>query len=212
MSDIIANADKTVSGWFDNQYVTAAVALLLIVYSAYGVNRLSPYILRMFDMPLFKLLLFLLIVYLARKTPTIAIIAAIAFMVTLQALTKMKVDEAVLDSARGQMQKEGMENMEDVPTPKQEMVVHEIVQQEVRMPEESTSEILKESKGGAAPEDMGQCVVPLQYRNSFYPQYTNMKSDVYDARFAGRDVAGYDQSLGNPEINGYEPNANYAAL
>ena len=73
MSDIIGNVDRTVTGWFANDYVNAAVAVLLIVYSAYGATRLPPYLLRLFDMPLFKMLVFFLIVYLARKSPTIAI-------------------------------------------------------------------------------------------------------------------------------------------
>ena len=201
MSVIIGNVDRTVTGWFANDYVNAAVAVLLIVYSAYGATRLPPYLLRLFDMPLFKMLVFFLIVYLARKSPTIAIIAAVAFMVTLQSLTKLKIDEAVLESAKSH--KENMEslpehNQEMIQEMRQEMVMQEMPQHEIQ--QDSVSNIQHETKV----VDGGECVQQLQYRNSFYPEYTNNNSqDVYNApnaRFAGQDVGGYD------------PDANYASI
>ncbi|ARF10040.1 hypothetical protein Indivirus_9_17 [Indivirus ILV1] len=207
MTDIMKTADDKVTGWLSNEYVNIALALLLVVYSAYGVNTLPPYILRLFDMPLFKLLVFLLIVYLARKSPTIAIIAAVAVMVTLQVLTKMKIDDALLTSVK-------KENMEQVAALKvnPEMAVHEIAQQEIHIPQEALIEIKTESKDVVS-DDSGSCVKQLQYNDNFYPQYTNLEQPtVYDARNTGKTVGGYDASLGNPEINGYDPNYNYAAL
>ncbi len=37
------------------------------------------------------------------------------------------------------------------------------------------------------------CTKTANYRNSFYPQYVNMKPDAYLARYSGGNVSGYDQ-------------------
>lgn len=193
MSDIIENADKTVTGWFDNKYLVGILVLLLVIYASYGVNQTSPYILRLFDMPLVKLLLLLLIVYFARLNPAIAIIAAIAFLVTLQVLAKMKAEDNMIDLGR--------ERMED--TKKEETVVTVVNQGEASIQTDTATDILNESK---------ECIVPLQYRNSFYPEYNVPGSDGREERNSNSDLPGFDTALGNPEINGYDPNSNYAAL
>lgn len=201
MSDIIENADKTVTSWLDNKYIVATIAILLILYASYGVNRTSPYILRLFDMPLVKILLLLLIVYFARLNPTIAIIMAIAFLVTLQVLTKMKADDGMLERMESNLE------AKEVGEKPQETVINEISNQETTINADSVESILQESKN-----QNQECVVPLQFRNSFYPQYSNQGPDGREDREFNQDLPGFDTALGNPEINGYDPNSNYAAL
>ena len=185
----VENADKTMTDWFANEYVVAAISILLIFYSAFGTTKLPPYILRLFDMPLFKLLLLFLIVYLARKSPTISIIAAIAFMVTLQALTKLKVDELVLDVAK----KEAMSNQE---IKNQDINYQDIEQDEINIPIESVMGIQDEIKDNVIPASIND--------DSFFPQYTNMAQDS--------QINAQNNGQFNAQINGYDPNSNYAAL
>ena len=107
--------DNTVKGWLsfidDNEYVTAALTIFLIVYASYAAPKLPPYILKLFDNPLFKLLIFFLIVYTAKKNPTVAIIAAVAFMVTIHALNKLKLDQMMM--ALVCKEKEHMANIQE---------------------------------------------------------------------------------------------------
>ena len=214
---LVQQFDTTVNGWLSiidqNEYVTAALSLFLILYAAYAVPKLPPYILAIFDKPLFKLIIFFLIVYTARKNPTVAIIAAIGLLVTLQAVNKFKVDRAiaeVIQENREAMADISMMNMansnmsqEEVPLPGN-MEMEDILLPESSVPEGAIVGIKEEVKGQPSsesqPESVDSCVRNDQYRNSFYPQYVNMKDTAYKSRYNGQDVGGFD------------PNSQYAAL
>jgi hypothetical protein len=80
------NFDKTVSGYLgflDNEYIQAGLALFLILYAGIIAPKLSPGVLEMFDNIFVKILAFFLIVLISKKSPTIALIAAVAVIVTL---------------------------------------------------------------------------------------------------------------------------------
>ena len=213
--------DNTVRGWLsvvdDNQYVSTALSLFLIIYAAYAVPKLPGYVLRIFDNPLVKLLLFFLIAYTARRNPTVAIIAAVGVLVTLQALNKMKLDQMMM----GLMQREAMEGnrgrsemgrgMGAMAEMEQgNMSMEDMRREEMGMPREAFEEIEEEINGGeegsteellpAPPTPGTQCVKQGNYRNDFYPQYVNMKPDAYMARYSGN------------EVNGFDPNSGYASI
>lgn len=208
---LVQQFDSTVSGWLSyvdqNEYITAALSLFLILYAAYAAPKLPPYILSLFDKPLFKLVIFFLIVYTARKNPTVAIIAAVGLLVTLQALSKFKVDRAMAEMMSAT--REGMEPnlggpVDLVPVPANMTELEEIMVPEASVPEGAIVGIQDEVKGQplteSEAESVASCVRKDKYRNSFYPQYVNMKTDAYDARYTGGDV------------NGFDPNSQYAAL
>jgi hypothetical protein len=100
LDSTVQDFDNTVKGWLsfvdNNEYISAAIALFLIVYASYAAPKLPPAILKLFDNPLFKLLIFFLIVYIARKSPTVAIIAAVGLMVTIHALNKFKINQSMM--------------------------------------------------------------------------------------------------------------------
>jgi len=99
LNDAAKNFDATVTNWLsflDNEYISGALIIFLIVYASYAAPKLPPYILKLFDNPLFKLLIFFLIVYSAKKNPTVAIIAAVGLMVTIHALNKLKLDQMLM--------------------------------------------------------------------------------------------------------------------
>lgn len=199
--------DTTVSSWLSyvdqNEYVTAALSLFLILYAAYAAPKLPPYILMMFDKPLFKLLIFFLIVYTARKNPTVAIIAAVGFMVTIQALTSFKVNQVAMEVVQKQ-KREAMTPLSEVDPSlsahQTEMHMEDLVHRETTVPRGSIVGILDEVKSKpvseSEPESVDSCVKKSQYRNSFYPQYVNMKPDAYEARYTGNDVNGFDPEAG----------------
>lgn len=212
--------DNTVRNWLsvvdDNQYVSTALSLFLIVYAAYAVPKLPEYVLRVFDNPLVKLLLFFLIAYTARRNPTVAIIAAVGLLVTLQALNKMKLDQMMM----GLVQREAIEGNrgrsvmghgmgEMAQMEEGDMSMEDMRRAEMEMPRESFEDIEEEVNGGngsteellPAPQTPGtQCVKRDNYRNNFYPQYVNMKPDAYMARYSGN------------EVNGFDPNSGYASI
>jgi len=198
-TNFVQKFDSTVSGWLSyvdqNEYVTAALSLFLILYAAYAAPKLPPYILMLFDQPLFKLLIFFLIIYTARKNPTVAIIAAIGFMVTMQALTSYKVNQATV--AIMQQKRESMESLSQ----HQEMPLSPVLDMQMEsnsLPRAPVAETHDVKKGQPIISDSQpqrvdeQCTEKAKYRSNFYPQYVNMPQDEYSHRSSGQDIGGFD--------------------
>lgn len=192
--------DNTVRGMLsfvdNNEYITAALTLFLIVYASYAAPKLPPYILKLFDNPFFKLLIFFLIVYTARRNPTVAIVAAVALMVSIHALNKFKMDQ--LMSRLLCKEKEGMEPLSEfaernIPVPSNELIMEE-VSRPVEVLPAAVDVIAMETK-----EEPG-CSKTVNFRNSFYPQYANLKPDAYKARYTGNEVSGFDSNAGYASI------------
>jgi hypothetical protein len=182
--------DRTVSSWLsvvdNNEYLSATLSLFLILYAGLAAPKLPEGVARLFDNPLFKLLLFFLIVYSAKKNPTVAIIAAVGLMVSLHTLTRFKVNR----------QLEEVVNAEDatmIPAENGSNGVNEGME-DVAMFEESAAsvELPEEALVELQPPQHTGCARQANFRNSFYPQYVNMKPDSYESRYTGNDIAGYD--------------------
>jgi len=192
------NAARGALSYIDNnEYITAMLTLFLIVYASYAAPRLPPYILKLFDNPLFKILIFFLIVYTSRKNPTVAIVAAVALMVTISALNKFKVDQMMAKLLC--KEKEGMTNgmefaEQQIPRASNEMIMEEITHP-VDVSAEAMHQIAMETK-----EEPSQCTRTANFRNSFYPQYVNIKPDAYKARYTGNEVGGFDSNAGYASI------------
>jgi len=211
LESAVKTFDNTVKGWLsfvdNNEYVTAALTIFLIVYASYAAPKLPPYILKLFDNPLFKLLIFFLIVYTAKKNPTVAIVAAVGLMVTLHALNKLKLDQMMMSLVCKQKEHMAEVEMERIPRPANELVMEQVVRPEASLHPEQITGIQSEVKGKPLAEiEMEQeqaqegCSRRANYRNSFYPQYANMKPDAYMARYTGN------------EVNGFDPDAAYASI
>lgn len=91
------NVNK-VLGFFgkDNNYISAAVSLLLIIYASLAAPKLPKSVAQYFDYVWVKILIFFLIAIAARHRPTVAIIAAIGVIVSLQTLNYYKVNTEML--------------------------------------------------------------------------------------------------------------------
>jgi len=220
------NKVKNMLSFLDNQYVSSMLSIFLIVYAAYAAPKLPAYILKLFDEPLFKLVLFFLIAYTAKKNPTVAIIAAIGLLVTIHALNKVKLDTIVSDLVckqeehmrniqgaqlqGGQQQDSHMRDMLEIQQNDLagDMVFEDDQDEMASLHSEGVVEIqnqMKPEPSMQANESIGQqmggeCTRTSKYRNSFYPNYVNADPSVYNAKFQG------------DEIHGFDDNARYASI
>lgn len=82
--------------FLDNPYIAGALTVFLIVYAGAAAPKLPSYIVKMFDYTLVKLLMFFLIVFVSRKNATVALVAAIALMVSIMTLNRLKFDQEMM--------------------------------------------------------------------------------------------------------------------
>lgn len=95
----MSSFNKTVQPYLsvlDNKYVSACLTIILIVYASLAAPKLPENVARLFDNSVFKLVLFFLIVYLAKHDATLAIIAAVAVLVSLMTLNKWDVSQEMM--------------------------------------------------------------------------------------------------------------------
>jgi hypothetical protein len=79
------------SKFLENKYITAGITLFLILYTSLAAPRLPYRIAKLFDYAIVKLFIFFVIIYISRKDPSIALIAALGMMITLMALDRIKI-------------------------------------------------------------------------------------------------------------------------
>ncbi len=77
-----------------NKYVSATLTLFLILYAGLARPAFPPILKKLFDNPLFKMLILSLIVYSSQKDPKLAIMVAVAFTVTLNLLSEQEIKES----------------------------------------------------------------------------------------------------------------------
>jgi hypothetical protein len=241
LDSAVKNFDSSVNSFMvhvdKNEYLSSALALFLILYAAVAAPQLPKYIVKLFDYTIVKLAMFFLIAYVARKNPTVAIIAAIGLMVTLMTLNKITVNEKIQQLIMRNSRTEGMEAhlngtnqtpMLEPSGPQPMMRMDEAsVAPMVNIPEEALSEMNigqlpadikpeirgepREAVGAPLNDNRGNgnnCKRVANFRNSFYPQYVNMVPDAYLARYSGADVGGYDI---NSRYGGTDGRATYGS-
>lgn len=96
------NVVKEYTTWLDNPYVAGALTVFLIVYAGAAAPKLPSYMVKMFDYTLVKLVMFFLIVFVSRKNATVALVAAIALMVSIMTLNRLKFDQEMMAVVRNE--------------------------------------------------------------------------------------------------------------
>lgn len=191
LNSVVQNFDNTLNRWLSvvdrNEYVSAIVTLFLILYAGLAAPRLPMHIARLFEHPLFQLLIFFLIIYSAQRSPTVAIVAAIGLMVSLNTLTRHKMNNQLVQV----LQQQSHRLMEGMTDGKESTLVEGDVVSQEELQENALTELV---------DHPVKCGKKVDFRNEFYPQYVNMKPDAYLARFSDGDV------------NGFDPNATYASI
>lgn len=99
------NTVRDYTTWLDNPYVSGALTIFLIVYASMAAPKLPHHIAKLFDYTLFKLLMFFLIVYISKKNATVALVAAVALMVSIMTLDRIKVGAEMMTIVKGEGKK-----------------------------------------------------------------------------------------------------------
>jgi len=167
-----------------NQYISAFLAILIIGYAGLAAPKLPEKVARIFDYTIVKIFILFVIAYMANKNPMISILMAVAIVVSLQTLSKYHHARMIGAHHHHHMQQQ----QRQMATTKEEFTMQEQEAGSVEMPQEVVGELGRE------------CAKDVDYRNSFYPQYVNMKPDAYDARFTGSDVNGFDTTAAYSSI------------
>ena len=85
--------DNALSTVFKNRYSSTLITLFLVVYSGLVAPKLPNVIVKLFDNPIFRILILSLIVYNGNKDPQFAIMIAVGFTVTMNMVSKQKLFE-----------------------------------------------------------------------------------------------------------------------
>ena len=85
--------DNALSTVFKNRYSSTLITLFLVLYSGLVAPKLPNFIVKLFDNPIFRILILSLIVYNGNKDPQFAIMIAVGFTVTMNMVSKQKIFE-----------------------------------------------------------------------------------------------------------------------
>lgn len=83
----------------DNVYFSTALKVFLAMYAAFAAPQLPPAILQLFDTVWMRIIVAFIIIFLSVRDPSIAIMVAIAFIVTLQLANKYRLIDTSLSVA-----------------------------------------------------------------------------------------------------------------
>ena len=96
MNSVVSNVNKV----FQNSIFTSMLGVFLVLYASLAAPKLPSYVARWFDNMWFKLLIMFLIAYMSTRNPSVAIISALALLITLQTLSMHKTTDTVLKAVQ----------------------------------------------------------------------------------------------------------------
>ena len=89
--------DTTLSSIFSNKYASSAITLFLVLYGGLAAPKLPKFMVKLFENPIFKIVILSLIVYNGNRDPKFAIMIGVAFTVTLNMISNQKFLEGFDD-------------------------------------------------------------------------------------------------------------------
>jgi hypothetical protein len=78
-----------------NEYISTGIILFLVLYGGIAAPKLPRSIAKLFSHPLFNLIIIFSIAYIYKKNKSIALIATIVFVMSLQTLNKLETSEVI---------------------------------------------------------------------------------------------------------------------
>ena len=138
----------------DNEYVSTALSLFLVLYAGMAAPKLPERVARLFESTLFRILVFFLIAYSAKKNASIAAIAAIGLMVSLQTLNRYDLNNSLKSVLKDSASAEDESSPEEMP----EVMPTSIVESEV-VPEGIPEGVMESDLSDLGEEEMVQEMV-----------------------------------------------------
>jgi hypothetical protein len=90
-------------GWVhENKYVLPVLSLFLGMYAALARPKLPNFIAKLFENPVFRLVMISYIIYRGNKDPQLALMIAAAFLITMHMINKQQVEKLSPDSKLNQ--------------------------------------------------------------------------------------------------------------
>ena len=104
VGEVIDDIEGSIKYTLTNKYVSTTIKVLIALYAAFAAPSLSKNVAVFFDNTLVKITIAILIAYLATKDASMAILVALAFILTLQTANKYKlIDTSNSVSSPGQL-------------------------------------------------------------------------------------------------------------
>jgi len=106
--EVVNNLTRVVTDGLEyvnsNKILSSVLGLFLVLYAALAAPKLPKSVTKWFDNTWFKLGFMFLIAYMATKDPSVAIISAVALLVTLQTLSAQKTAENVVQAVQSKVE------------------------------------------------------------------------------------------------------------
>jgi prophage DNA circulation protein len=119
--NVLGESDKILNRALDNPYINTSIKILLGLYAAFAAPRLPKSLVNLFDNIVVRIIFAFCIVFMATRDPSIAILIAVAFVVTLQTANKLRLYDTSL-SAKDNTLEEGVDVVKDAASSAAEFV------------------------------------------------------------------------------------------
>ena len=88
VQNIVSNGEKVLNRALDNIYISTAIKVFIGLYAGFAAPKLPPTLVNLMDNILVRIMVAFVIVLTATRDPSIAILIAVAFIITLQTANK----------------------------------------------------------------------------------------------------------------------------
>lgn len=96
----ISTVDAVLKDVIANPYVSASIAIFFIVFAGLAAPQLPKSVAMLFDLTLFRILILVGILIINRYNPTVAVIIAVAFFITLEVISKYQLNDFMANVSR----------------------------------------------------------------------------------------------------------------
>lgn len=170
-----------------NEYITTSLSLVLILYAGYAAPELPKGVAKLLDNVFVKLLMFFGLAYVSNNNPVVALISAVAILVTLQTIEKYKTEEKIENIlvVNNDDRYVNQENQGEITTYHQISEVDDPRTAFLHNEEDEVSLMdALDNPQGNEPGDVLIDDSEDNYRNNFYPQHVNSlpKDETYHTR------------------------------
>jgi hypothetical protein len=189
-SNTSSNMTNSLEYLTNNKIISAMIGLFLALYAALAAPKLPKSITLWFDNFWFKLGFMFLIAYMSTKDAPIAIISAVALLVTLQTLSAHKTTDRVIQAFQSQNKNEDKINQAfELPLAQPPLVLKQSVDEQVDEEQVDEEQVVEEQVGE---EPLGKEPVGEQNILTCKEVMSSMGEKTSDCCDNLDDLIGYD--------------------